>query len=79
MLNDGLVKNSNHEAFKTPLPDYDKGESSQANKKNHDAKIYYTYAMNDNVINMVKPVERVIMMRPWREEEAKPHVPKIVL
>ena len=79
MLIDGLVKNSDHKSFKTPLPNYEKGDSSQADKKNHDAKIHYTYATNDNVINMVELVERVFMMRPQREEEAKPNVPKIVL
>ena len=79
MLSNGLVKNSNHKAFKTPLHNYDKCESSQADKKNHSAKIHYNYATNDNVTNMVKPVERVFMMRPQREEEAKPNVPKIML
>ena len=79
MLIDGLVKNLDHKAFKTPLPEYEKGESSQANKKNHDAKIHYTYATNDNVINMIELVERVLMMRPQKEEEAKPDVPKLVL
>ena len=79
MFTNGLVENSNHKAFKTSLPDYDKGESSQVDKKNHGAKIYYTYTTNDNVINMVKPVEILFMMRPQREEEAKPNVPKIVL
>ena len=28
VLTNGLVKNYDHKAFKTPLPDYDKGESS---------------------------------------------------
>ena len=79
VLTIGLVKNLDHKAFKTPLPKYDKGESSQANKKNHDAKIHYTYATNDNVINMIEPVERVFMMRPQKEEEAKLDVPKLVL
>ena len=74
MLTDGLVKNIDHKAFKTPLPDYDKGESSQANKKNHNVEIHYTYATNDNVINMVEPVESIFMMR---SQETK--VPKIVL
>ena len=64
MLIDDLIKKKNYKAFKTPLLKYDKGESSQANKKNHDAKIHYTYATNDNVINMIELVERVLMMRP---------------
>ena len=53
MFTNGLAKNFDHKVFKTPLLDYDKGESSQADKKNHDAKIHYTYATNDNAINMV--------------------------
>ena len=63
MLTNGLVKNFDHKAFETPLLDYDKGESSQADKKNHDAKIHYTYATNDNVIDMIKLVERVLIMK----------------
>ena len=42
VLTNGLVKNFDHKAFKTPLPDYDKSESSQVDKKNHDVKIHYT-------------------------------------
>ena len=48
-------------------------------KKNHDAKIHYTYATNDNVIKMIKLVERELMRRPQRDEEAKHDVPKLVL
>ena len=47
VLINGLVKNIDHKAFKTPLLKYDKGESFHANKKNHDAKIHYTYATNE--------------------------------
>ena len=59
---DGLVKNVDHKAFKQPLPKYEKGESSKAAaKKNHDAKINYTYANTDNLIAMLEPVEYICM------------------
>ena len=63
-LTNGLVKNYDHKAFKTPLIEYEKLESSQVQKKNHDAKINYNYANNENVINMLEPVESIFMMRP---------------
>lgn len=49
----GLVKNFDHKYFKQLLPEYEKGESSKVNKKNHDAKINYTYADTKNIINMI--------------------------
>ena len=61
---DGLTKNYDHQTFKQPLPNYQKGESSQAQKKNHDAKINYTYAYMDNVINMLEPIEYVYILGP---------------
>ena len=79
VLIDGPVKNSNHKAFKTPLPEYDKGESLQASKKNYDAKIHYTYVTNDNVINMIKPIEDVFMMRLQKDDDANYDIPKLVL
>ena len=79
VLIDGLVKISNHKVFKTPLPEYEKGESSQVNKKNLDAKINYTYANNDNVINTMKPIENVFMMRPRENEDSNHDAPKLIL
>ena len=76
---DGLVKNLDHKAFKTPLSKYDKGESSQTRKNNHDVKIDYTYATNNNVINMIELVESMLMMKPQRDEEAKRDVPNLIL
>ena len=60
VLIDGLVKNLDYKAFKTPLPEYDMGESSKANKKNHAAKINYMYARNENVIKMLESIEIVL-------------------
>ena len=79
VLIDGLVKNFDHKVFKTPLLEYEKGESSQENKKNQDAKINYTYATNENVINMLEPVESVFMMRPRENGDTNCHMPKLVL
>ena len=66
---DGLIKNSDHKAFKEPLPKYNQGESLKTNTnlgtKNHDAKINYTYANTDNLIAMLEPIcESVNMTRP---------------
>ena len=62
VVTDGLVKNVDHKAFKQPLPEYEKGESSKvAAKKNHDTKISYAYTNTDNVIGMFKPVEYICM------------------
>lgn len=79
VLVDSLVKNYDHKAFKTPLPDYKKGESSQANKKNHDAKINYTYTDSENMINMLEPVESVFMMRSQGNNDTNHVMPKLVL
>lgn len=79
VLIDGLVKNSNHKAFKTPLPEYEKVESSQAHKKNHDAKINYTYTPDSPVINMIEPVESVLMMRSQDDKNANYGMPRLVL
>ena len=76
---DGLVKNSNYKAFRTPLPQYEKGKSSQENKKNHDAKINYTYANNDNVINILEPIESVLMMRLQDDKDSNHDAPKLIL
>ena len=38
------------------------GETSNNNKKNHDAKINYAYANIDNVINMIKPISESVHM-----------------
>ena len=65
---DGLVKNANHKAFKQPLPKYEKGETSKAAKKNHDAKISYSYANKDKIIDMLEPVEYVCMASPNNEK-----------
>ena len=51
---DGHNKNADHKAFKEPFPTYEKGESSKA-QTHH--KVSYTYSNNDNVINMVEPVD----------------------
>ena len=79
VLTNGLVKKSDHKAFKTPLLEYKKGASSQVNKKNHDAKVNYTYANNENVINMLEPVESVFMMRPIENGDTNHDMPKLVL
>ena len=47
-------KNSEHQAFKDPFPPHEKGEYSTT--KNAHTKVNYTYNVNDNVINMVKPI-----------------------
>ena len=79
MLIDGLVKNFDNKYFKTHLLEYGKGESIQENKKNHDAKINYTYANNENVINMLEPIKSVFMMRPQGNGDSHHDMPKIVL
>ena len=61
---DGLINNSDHKAFKQPLPEYKKGETSKAAKKNHDAKIIYAYTDIDNVIGMLDPIESLCMTSP---------------
>lgn len=53
---DGHHKKNDHKAFQTPLPSYEKGESSKSNKIN------YTYIDDDNVIHMIEPCERSINM-----------------
>ena len=59
---DGLTSNSDHKAFKEPLPKYEKGEVSTNNNKNGKATINYTYPKADNVINMLEVVEENINM-----------------
>jgi hypothetical protein len=51
---DGHHKNSDHKAFKEPFPPYEKGETSKTKPNN---KINYAYPKDDNVINMVEPVD----------------------
>ena len=48
-------KNLDHQAFKDPFPPHEKGESS--NTKNAHTKVNYTYAINENIIHMVKPID----------------------
>ena len=59
----------NHKAFKTPLPEYEKEESPQVHKKNHDAKINYTYANIYNVINMLELIKSIYTMGPKYDKE----------
>ena len=47
-------KNSDHKAFKEPFPPYKKGETSKTKPNN---KINYAYTKDDNVINMIEPVD----------------------
>ena len=49
------------------------------NKKNHDAKINYTYANNDNVINMLEPIKSVLMMRPQDDKDSNHDAPELIL
>ena len=83
VVTDGLVKNADHKAFKQPLAEYKKGESSKAAKKNHDAKISYAYADTDNVIGMLEPIEYVCIASPnndnWPTYNAKDEQPRVVL
>lgn len=51
----GHNKNSDHQAFKDPFPPHEKGESSKP--KNENNKVNYMYNTNDNVINMVEPID----------------------
>ena len=51
---DGHHKNSNHKEFKEPFMPYKKGESSKQKPNN---KVNYAYPNDDNVINMVEPVD----------------------
>ena len=51
---DGHHKNSDHKAFKEPFPPYEKGETSKTKPNN---KIKYAYPKDDNVINMVEPMD----------------------
>ena len=79
VLTDDLVKNSDNKAFKTPLPEYEKGESSRVQKKSHDAKINYTYANSNNVINMLELIESVFTMRLQDEKYSNHDMPKLIL
>ena len=79
ILTNGLVKFFDHKAFKTPLLEYEKRESSQAQEKNHDAKINYTYANTNNVINMLEPIESVFMMRSQDDKNSNHDTSNLVL
>ena len=79
VFTDGLTKNVDHKAFKQPLPKYDKGETSKANKKNHNAKISYAYADIDNVIGMLEPIEYLCMESPSDKNQCMEEQPKVVL
>ena len=46
--------NADHKDFKEPFPTYDKGESSKT-QTHH--KVNYTYSNDDNVINMIEPMD----------------------
>ena len=64
VVTNGLVRNANHKAFKQPLLEYKKGETSKATKKNHDAKISYAYASAEKFIGMLEPIEYLCMISP---------------
>ena len=51
---DGRNENINHKAFKEPFSSYEKGESSKWKPNN---KVNYTYSNDENVINMVEPMD----------------------
>ena len=48
-------KNLDHQMFNDPFHPHEKGDSSK--DKNAHTKVNYTYTTNDNVINMVEPVD----------------------
>lgn len=68
--------NANHKAFKYPLSNYEKGDSS---KPKGGAKVNYTYINDDNVINMVESSQskqcNVIIMK---EEQDKSRLTNVV-
>ena len=72
---DGHNKNADHKAFKEPFLTYDKGECSKA-QTHH--KINYTYSNDDNVINMVEPVDveycNIITIK-GKEDNPKHNIP----
>ncbi len=70
VVTDGPVKKLDHKAFKQPLQEYEKVQSSKIHEKNHDEKINYTYANIDNVINMIEPIEYLCMMGPNSDKES---------
>lgn len=49
---DSHKTNESHLAFKTPLPNYDKGESSQLENDKGKDKVNYTYTYDD-VVNVI--------------------------
>ena len=51
---DGHNKNFDHKASKDPFLAYEKGESSKPKPNN---KLNYPYSNDDNVINMVEPMD----------------------
>lgn len=52
---DGHNKNFDHQSFKDPFPPHNKGESSRA--KDSNTKVNFTYNANENIINMIGPVD----------------------
>lgn len=65
-----LANDSDHKAFKDPIPKYEKGETSNNKNKSHDAKINYTQANTNNVINVIEPINgSVYMMGPKFDEK----------
>lgn len=78
-ITDGLAQNSDHNAFKQPLLEYEKWESSKVNKKNYDAKVNYTYTNTD----IIEPIEYLCMMDPKFHKEPSYDIdderPKVVL
>ena len=48
-------------------------------KKNHDAKINYTYTNIDNVINMLEAIESNFTMRPQVDKDSNHDTPKLII
>ena len=63
---DGLIKILDYKALKEPLPKNTQGESSNTNtniwKKNHDAKINYTYTNANNLLFVLEPINESVNM-----------------
>lgn len=75
---DGHNKNLDHQAFKDLFPTHNKGESSGA--KNSNAKVNFTYTVDNNVINMIEPVDFVycnVITIKGKEEKEKSKTPFI--
>ena len=75
---DGHNTNVDHKDFKEPFPIYDKGESSKA-QTHH--KVNYTYSNDDNVINMIEPVDvdlcNVVTIK-GKQDNSKPKTPFVL-